>query len=67
MISIPFAFDPASIFVILLLVFGAPILVLGSIVFFWRARNASQDGEVDPQSGDAGRRPLHTVVSNDDV
>lgn len=65
--TILFAFDPASTFVILLLVFGAPILLIGSIVFFWRARNASQDGEVDPKAAEVGRRPQHTVVSNDDA
>jgi len=60
------AFDPASVFIILLVVFGAPLLLLGAIVVSWRARNASQDGEVDPGTDDGGRRPVHTVVSNDD-
>jgi len=65
--SLLLAFDPATMFVLVLLVFGAPIVLIGSIVFFWRARNASQDGEVDPKAAEGGRRPQHTIVSNDDA
>ena len=50
--------------VIILIVVGAPLLLLGAIVVSWRARNASQDGEVDPRAHEGERRPRHTVVSN---
>ena len=65
--SLLLAFDPASVFIIILVIFGAPVFLIGAVVFAWRARNASQDGEADPAAGeDRRQRPLHTVVSNRD-
>lgn len=65
MFQLIFAFDPATLFVLLLVVLGLPFVLIGGAVFAWHARNASQRGDFDP--GHWGRRrPIQGAVANDD-
>ena len=63
------AFDPASMFLILVLLAAVPIIVVAGFALGWWGRNASQDGEFDPDNeaagtGADGARPQHNRVSS---
>lgn len=65
------AFDPASTFIILALILGAPLILLAGLAFGRWGRNASQAGEFDvdtrgrPVDDGDDRRPRHTTVSSE--
>ncbi|MCU0314606.1 MAG: hypothetical protein MUC84_11180 [Solirubrobacteraceae bacterium] len=58
------AFDPATLFLLLILLIAGPVLLIGLAVMMLRARSVTQETPRDPRE-ETAPRPVHRVVTGE--